>query len=281
MLFAKWRTPRDRRWMALALDEARKSVSAGAKADPFVGAVAVDAKGCLIASAHRGELKPGDHAEYTLLEKKLANRSLIGATLYSTLEPCTTRNHPKVPCARRVLDRGFGRVVIGTLDPNQDIRGRGEWLLLEHNVQVAKFDSDLARALLELNRDFIREQQGVGAAITSPARPHTANVAEFDIEGTYRNKPAANELWVFVRQGNVYWPQKRMTINNDNTWQCRVRTDPAGDYEILVAKVSEEMSLLIDFYFEVVQAHRDARGRTLPRLPKGLQVFDTIDVKRV
>lgn len=38
--------------------------------------------------ACRGELRQGDHAEYTLLERKLGDAALDDAVLFSTLEPC-------------------------------------------------------------------------------------------------------------------------------------------------------------------------------------------------
>ena len=82
------------------------------KVSPEVGA-AVARNNRLIAQAIRGELAAGDHAEYTLIEKKLPGEVHAGAVLFTTLVPCTSRNHPKVPCAqpiKRSLGAG-GRVL--------------------------------------------------------------------------------------------------------------------------------------------------------------------------
>jgi pyrimidine deaminase RibD-like protein len=57
--------------MLRAIELARKCVTEEGKKTPSpkVGAVLVK-KGKIIGEAYRGELAPGDHAEYTLLEKK-------------------------------------------------------------------------------------------------------------------------------------------------------------------------------------------------------------------
>lgn len=142
-----------REYMQLAVELASNCVSEDGKVSPKVGAVVIR-DGVILASAYRGELKPGEHAEYTLLERKLKGVDLEGATLYSTLEPCTHRNHPKISCTDRVIERKLKRVVIGTLDPNQTIRGLGELRLQEAGVEITRFNPDLVLRLRELNQEF-------------------------------------------------------------------------------------------------------------------------------
>ena len=119
----------DRTYARLAIEEAWKSAPEDKRVHPKVGVVVVK-DGKVLASAYRGEIPEG-HAEFIVLEKKLAEVLLAGATVYTTLEPCTSRNHPKVPCAIRLAERKVGRVVIGMLDPDDRISGRGQRALIE------------------------------------------------------------------------------------------------------------------------------------------------------
>src|SRR5207247_399724 len=75
-------------FMEMAIEEARQSVGEYGRAHPKVGAVIVKG-GKVLATARRGELEKGEHAEYTALERKLPTDIVAGATIYTTLEPCT------------------------------------------------------------------------------------------------------------------------------------------------------------------------------------------------
>lgn len=165
----------DRDIMRLAVDLASNCVSEEGKTSPKVGAVVLR-EGVVLATAYRGELKEGEHAEFTLLERKLPGVDLTGATLYSTLEPCTHRNHPKISCADRVIARNLKLVVIGTLDPNQTIRGLGELRLQEADIEIKRFDHEHVLQLRELNKEFnaqhpVRKMQRDAIQTIDPVRP--------------------------------------------------------------------------------------------------------------
>src|SRR5712692_6645083 len=149
-------TDQDRECIRKAIDASKNAPAEAGKPTPKVGAV-VARDGAILAVAWRGQEEPGDHAEFTALEKKLPEAVIAGATVYTTLEPCTTRGHPKVPCAHRLIERKIARVVIGMLDPNPSICGKGVRLLRDHNVATELFPEDLAAEVEDLNRHFRRQ----------------------------------------------------------------------------------------------------------------------------
>ena len=80
--------------MKMAIEAMRQSVDESrgdGKATPKVGAVLLKPGAAPAHTAYRGELRDGDHAEYTLLERKNRDQKLDGCVLFSTLEPCAPR----------------------------------------------------------------------------------------------------------------------------------------------------------------------------------------------
>lgn len=77
-----------------------------------------------------------DHAERDCLGKlpPIAT-SLKNATLYITLEPCSTHGRTP-PCTDLILEKGIGRVVVSVVDLNPQHAGRGLELLKEAGVEV-------------------------------------------------------------------------------------------------------------------------------------------------
>lgn len=158
---AKKRNTDPRTMMEHAIEVMRRSIPerrADGKASPKVGAVLVLPDGT-VDTAYRGELRDGDHAEFTLLERKNRHRSLDGAVLYATLEPCApgARRHPKLGCAERIVLARIKQVYVGIADPDPTVDGKGIRYMEDNGVKVRVFDKDLQDIIKGENKAFIAE----------------------------------------------------------------------------------------------------------------------------
>jgi len=149
---------------------------------PKVGALALTRDGELLAEAYRGELNPGDHAEFCLISKVDDAELLRGATVVTTLEPCTERNHPKVPCATRLIDAGVSIVYVGMLDPDARIREQGWSALRSAGVDVRDFPEDLRKQIQELNLAFMERFRVAVGPRGSIKFDYTQNAGRMRIE---------------------------------------------------------------------------------------------------
>jgi diaminohydroxyphosphoribosylaminopyrimidine deaminase / 5-amino-6-(5-phosphoribosylamino)uracil reductase len=140
-------TKDDRRWMDLAIDLAHQCPpSQGAYS---VGAVIVDADGTEIARGYSRENDPHVHAEESALAKLPGkDPRLRGATIYSTLEPCSQRKSRPRPCTQLILDAGIGRVVIAWREPSLFVADcQGTELLQAAAVAVIELPEFAERAM--------------------------------------------------------------------------------------------------------------------------------------
>ena len=103
-----------------------------ASPNPWVGAVVVSPLGEIVAT---GATEPpgGRHAEVVALDA--AGPTAEGCTLVCTLEPCS--HHGRTPpCVDSIIGAGIERVVIGIVDPDDQVAGRGIEALRRAGVGV-------------------------------------------------------------------------------------------------------------------------------------------------
>ena len=142
---------RDRAFLRRALEIGRRGLGRTSP-NPPVGAVVVRS-GRIVGEGHHRRAG-GPHAEIVALAQ--AGPSARGATLYCTLEPCA--HHGRTPpCAPAVATAGIARVVVGTIDPNPRVRGRGLRILRRAGVKVAEGVEESASR--ELVRYFAHHQR--------------------------------------------------------------------------------------------------------------------------
>ncbi len=99
--------------------------------NPMVGAVIVKGGRIISEGYHRAAGFP--HAEIDAI--KNAKCSLSGSTMYVTLEPCS--HYGKTPpCVEAIVKSGIKRVVIGEIDPNPLVNGKGISYLRKYGVEV-------------------------------------------------------------------------------------------------------------------------------------------------
>ncbi len=100
--------------------------------NPPVGALVVCEGRVIGEGFHRRAGLP--HAEVEAL-RGLDRAQTTGATLYVTLEPCSTQGRTP-PCTDAILYAGIKRVVVSALDPNPKHAGRGLRRLRRQGVEV-------------------------------------------------------------------------------------------------------------------------------------------------
>ena len=126
----------DREYMDLALALAAEAQQ---RDEVPVGAVVVDIKGDILGRGYNQTITrtdPSAHAEMVALRnaaRKAGNYRLVGATLYSTIEPC-------IMCMGAVIHARLSRVVFGAPDPRWGAAGAlydfASDARLNHNLEV-------------------------------------------------------------------------------------------------------------------------------------------------
>lgn len=122
----------DNYYMSQAIADAKKGFRQ-TYTNPLVGAVIVKDNHVIARGAH---LQYGhEHAEKNAILHCQTPEELVDSTLYVTLEPCHHRGK-QPPCTQAILAAGIKKVVVGQLDPNPLVAGKGLVFLKEEGIEV-------------------------------------------------------------------------------------------------------------------------------------------------
>lgn len=137
-----------------ALELAAESIGVS-DPNPRVGCVLHDAEGRFAGEGYTREAG-GPHAEIVALRDAAARGSAVaGGTAWVGLEPCA--HHGRTPpCADALIEARLKRVVVASIDPFEQVAGRGIDRLRAAGIEVdlAPPGSEAARAVRELNIGF-------------------------------------------------------------------------------------------------------------------------------
>lgn len=273
--------------MDAAILEAIKAVGRTAPNPPVGAVVVVDDR--VVA---RGYTQPvgGAHAERHCIDNAVSD--LEGGTMYVTLEPCNHTGRTP-PCTEAILQAGIQKVVVGLIDPNELVNGRGLQRLRDAGLVVEMEEDSLRRARLEaLVRPF-------STAVTK-GRPYVVVKVATTLDGAVAmakgvsSKITGDASWkmvhrlrdtvdaIAVGRGTVLVDNPRLTVRLPAAEQMRRTRNPtrvvldsalrSNGSERVFQPSSDDRSapmLVVDSAAAGDDAHLSSRGIDILRIPGG------------
>lgn len=137
----------------------RQAVDLAASSPPSpkafsVGAVIMGDDGTLLATGYSRETDEAVHAEEAALAKVRGDERLARATIYSSLEPCSTRASRPLSCTQLILDAGIPRIVFAWREPDLFVDCEGAELLRAAGREVVELPA-LAPLVRETNAHLL------------------------------------------------------------------------------------------------------------------------------
>ena len=186
----------DSDYMRLALQLAKKGCGWTAP-NPMVGAIIVKNNQIIGQGWHE---KYGEaHAERNALASCTENPE--NATMYITLEPCCHYGK-QPPCVDAILAAGIRRVVVGSVDPNPLVAGKGVEILRAHGIEVT--ENILQKECDRLNEVFFHYIQ--------TSRPFVVMKYAMTMDGKIASYTGASK-WITGETARAYVQQQRHRYN--------------------------------------------------------------------
>lgn len=192
--------------------------------NPLVGAVIVYNGKVIGEGFHRAFEQA--HAEVNAINSVTDQSLLKKSTLYVNLEPCShTGKTP--PCSDLIVEKGIPRVVIGTIDPNEVVAGKGIEKLRKDGVEVVY--GILENNCRELNKRFFtfhekkrpyiilkwaQSEDGFIDKIRKPGEPIGANWISNQLSRTLVHKWRSQEQSIMVGTNTVITDNPKLNVRH-------------------------------------------------------------------
>lgn len=203
----------DIHWMKLALKQASNGVGTTSP-NPPVGAVIV--KGGKLIGKGWHQRTGGPHAEREAIADVLKQHqpeALNGATIYVTLEPCSSHGLTP-PCTDGIIAAGITRLVYGSQDPNPKHVGVAKTIMHSAGLEV---HSGVYRAACDkLIRPFTKVQQ--------TGLPWVTLKSAISLDGKTTRRPAEGQ-WLSSPESREYVQKMRYQSDAIITGGNTVRMD--------------------------------------------------------
>lgn len=143
----------DQFYMQRCIDLANKAIG-NTYPNPLVGSVIVYDNQIIGEGYHKKAGEP--HAEINAINSVRNPKLLKEATIYVSLEPCSHFGKTP-PCALKLKEIGFKKVVIGAMDYNEQVNGKGKKILEDASIEVVT--GVLKEECEDLNKRFFTFHQ--------------------------------------------------------------------------------------------------------------------------
>lgn len=220
--------------MRIALRLARRGYGATSP-NPMVGAVLVKGGRIIGRGWHHRAGEP--HAEIEALrDARKRGHDPRGATLYVTLEPCSTHGRTP-PCTEAIISARIRRVVAGTSDPNPEHAGRAFGIFRRKKIEVAHgiLRDECARLNEVFNHWIV---QGAPFVTVKAAMTLDGKIATADGESKWITGPPARAFAMTLRQGADAVLVGVNTVLADNpSLTFRPASKPLAKYKVPLRRI--------------------------------------------
>ena len=117
-----------------------------------VGAMVYDASGKLVTTGYSREIGARSHAEEVALLRAAEQKvSVVGGTIYCSLEPCGERSSSNKTCTHRIIEAGITKVVFAMREPVLFVNPAPLDRFAKHGIELVQI-AELASYVREINR---------------------------------------------------------------------------------------------------------------------------------